>query len=115
MNLQVVEQDGTRIVEGVAGQPFMRRVDDTSLVLEACLSHQSHAALLYNANVTPRFFDLSSAEAGLILDKLRRFQIRLAVVCPPGSTRFSSRFAQIFADDLRVFDTRDAALGWLCS
>jgi hypothetical protein len=113
MDLQVIDADGTRVIEGVAGECFLHTVDDTRLLLEACFSHRTTAALLYSDNVTPRFFDLSSAEAGLILDKLRRFQIRLAVVCPPGTTHFSSRFMQILADDLQVFETRDAALGWL--
>jgi hypothetical protein len=110
---QVVEVNRVRIVEGVAGEPFIRDVNDTRLLLEACFSHQADAALLYPENVTPRFFDLSSAEAGLILDKLRRFHIRLAVVCPPGSAHFSSRFTEIMADDLAVFETRDAACDWL--
>jgi hypothetical protein len=110
---QVIEVNHIRIVEGVAGEPFIRDVNDTSRLLEACFSSQANAALLYSENVTPRFFDLSSAEAGLILDKLRRFQIRLAVVCPAGSAHFSSRFTEILADDLAVFETRDAACGWL--
>jgi hypothetical protein len=60
-----------------------------------------------------QFFDLSSGEAGDVLEKLRRYQIRLAIVCAPGVTRFSSRFREILADDLRVFDTRDEARQWL--
>jgi hypothetical protein len=113
MEPQVIEVNRVRIVEGVAGEPFIDHVSDTSRLIEACLSNQADAALLYAENVTPRFFDLSSAEAGLILEKLRRFQIRLAVVCPAGSTQFSSRFTEILADDLAVFETRDAAYEWL--
>jgi hypothetical protein len=115
MELQVIEENGVRVVEGVAGESFMRNVNDTTRILEACFSNHATAVLLYSENVTPRFFDLSSAEAGLILDKLRQFRIRLAVLCPAGSVRFSSRFAEILADDLRVFETRDAARAWLSS
>jgi Domain of unknown function (DUF4180) len=115
MDLQVAETNGTRIVEGAAGESFMRSVNDASRILEACFSNRTTAVLLYHDNVTPRFFDLSSAEAGLILDKLRYFQIRLAIVCPPGTTHFSRHFTQVLADDLRVFETRDAARGWLSS
>jgi hypothetical protein len=113
MDFQVIEANQVRIVEGVAGAPCVRHVNDTNLILEACLSNHTNLALLYSDNLTPRFFDLSSAEAGLILDKLRRFEIRLAVVCLPGTSQFSSRFTEILADDLRVFETREAALGWL--
>jgi hypothetical protein len=70
-------------------------------------------ALLYPENLTAQFFDLSSGEAGDVLEKLRRCRIRLAIVCAPGVTKFSSRFREILADDLRVFDTRDEARQWL--
>lgn len=43
------------------------------------------SALLYAPNLTAKF-DLSSREAGAILQKLRDYRIRLAVVCPVVST-----------------------------
>ena len=46
-------------------------------------------------NLTPAFFDLSSGEAGAILQKLRNYGIRLAVVCPPGRVLMSSRFGEM--------------------
>ena len=111
--LGLIDENGLRVVEGVRGEALMRRPQDATLVVEACFSAGVHQALLYRENLTPRFFDLSSGEAGAVLDKLRRYQIRLAIVCPPGSVEFSSRFREILADDLRVFDTRDAARVWL--
>lgn len=113
MSLGVVDEDGVRAIEGSRGQALMRRPQDATLVLEACFSAHVLAALLYPENLTPRFFDLSSGEAGDILEKLRRFQVRLAIVCAPGSVQFSSRFREILSDDLRVFDTREAAREWL--
>ena len=83
----------------------MRRPQDATLVLEACFSAHVDGALLYPENLTARFFDLSSGEAGVVLDKLRRFGIHLAIVCAPGSVEFSSRFREILSDDLRVFVT----------
>ena len=91
----------------------MRRAQDATLVLEACFSAQVGAALLYAENLTARFFDLSSGEAGDVLDKLRRYQIRLAIVCAPDTVAFSNRFREILSDDLRVFETREAAREWL--
>jgi hypothetical protein len=111
--VNTVHHGGAMIVEGDSSEPLIRRTDDASCLLEACFSAKTKCALLYPANVTPRFFDLSSGEAGLILDKLRRFRIRVAVVCPPGSVTFSGRFAELRADDLRIFESRDAALEWL--
>lgn len=113
MPLELVDELGIGVVEGTPGEPLMRRPQDATLVLEACFSAHVRTALLYPENLTPRFFDLSSGEAGDVLDKLRRYQVRLAIVCSSGSVNFSSRFKEILSDDLRVFDTRDAARAWL--
>jgi hypothetical protein len=43
---------------------------------------------------------------------MRRFHVRLAVVCPRNTVRMSSRFSEILSDDLRVFETRDEARQW---
>src|SRR5262245_6859552 len=91
----------------------MQRPQDATLIIEACFSAHARAARLYPENLPARFFDLSSGEAGVILDKLRRYQVRLAIVCAPESVEFSSRFREILSEDLRVFDARDAALVWL--
>jgi hypothetical protein len=115
MSLHVTEQHGVRLVEGEPGVAIMRVPQDATLVLEACLSARARAALLYPENVTPRFFDLSSAEAGEVLEKLRRFRVRLAIVCPPGAVRFSSRFAEVCGDDLQTFPSRAEACVWLAS
>ena len=113
MSFITIEHDGVTIVEADPAETVMRRPDDASRLLEACFSAHSSRALLYAANVTPRFFDLSSGEAGVILDTLRRFRVRLAVVCAPGTVTFSRRFAELRADDLRVFETREEACAWL--
>ena len=85
------------------------------MIVEACLSARVRAALLYSENLTAGFFDLSSGEAGEILEKLRRFRVWLAIVCAPGSVTFSSRFPEILSDDLRVFETREQARQWLAA
>ena len=111
--LTLIEEDGTAVVEGERGVSLMRRAQDATLVVGACFSAGVRDALLYPENLTERFFDLSSGEAGDVLDKLRRYQLRLAIVCEPGSVAFSSRFMEIQSDDLRVFETREAAREWL--
>ena len=113
MSLGLIDDNGVRAVEGTRGQALMQRPQDATLIIEACFSANARAALLYPENLTARFFDLSSGEAGVILDKLRRYQVRLAIVCAPGSVDFSSRFREILSNDLQVFDTRAAARAWL--
>src|SRR5262249_5709249 len=109
---------GLRLIEGPSDAPLMSRTEDATRLVEACLSHRAQCALLYACNLTAAFFDLSSGEAGAILQKLRNYRLPLAVVCPAGSVRFSSRFAEMEAEERRglyfgVFDTREQALEWI--
>ncbi|WP_438003674.1 DUF4180 domain-containing protein [Sorangium sp. So ce321] len=118
MELTVVDEGGVQLVEGAPGQGLMSSVRDVDRVIEACFSDRVGCALLYAANLTPAFFDLSSGEAGAMLQKLRNYEIRLAVVCPPGAVDFSSRFGEVVAEERRgrhfgVFETREAAVEWI--
>ena len=113
MALAPVEEGGVRIVEGTPQEPLMRRSQDATLVIEACFSAHVRKALLYSENLTPEFFDLSSGQAGEVLEKFRRFRLRVAIVCAPGAVQFSTRFLEFVADDLQVFETRAQAWEWL--
>jgi len=107
---------GTRLVEGPPDQPLMGKVEDARLIAEACFSSGARAALLYAPNMTANFFDLSSGEAGEILQKLRNYRLRIAVVCPPGAVQFSSRFREVegeLSDFFRIFETPEGAREWL--
>jgi hypothetical protein len=116
--LIAAEHAGTRFVEGPPGQAFMHSIDDTSLVVEACFSNKARAALLYSPNLTAKFFDLSSGEAGVILQKLRNYKIRLAIVHTADGPRLSSGFGEMVAEEsrgncFRLFESSGAARDWL--
>ncbi len=118
MQLTLIDEGGVRAVEGVPDAALMASERDVNRVLEACWGEQAGAALLYAANMSPGFFDLSTREAGEVLQKLRNYNIRLALVCPPGEVAFSSRFGELLADEAQgsyfgVFETRQAAVEWL--
>lgn len=116
--LTVANEAGVKLVEGHPDEPLLSRPDDAGLVIEACLSADTDAALLYPRNLTDSFFNLSSGHAGEILQKLRNYKVRLAVVCAPGTVRFSSRFPELLAEERRgryfsVFETPAEAVHWL--
>jgi hypothetical protein len=95
----------------------LRKVSDIDLVLEACFSARVDSAVLYAVNLTPGFFDLSSGDAGAILQKLGTYGIRLAVVCAPDTVGFSRRFNEMTREEscarqFRVFESVDAAQEW---
>jgi hypothetical protein len=118
LELTFVERPGLRFLEGSAERQLLHGIGDAELLVEACLSTGVDCTLLYAANLTPGFFDLSSGEAGAILQKLRNYRIRMAVVCVPGTAQLSSRFGELLAEENRsnqfqLFGSREAAVEWL--
>jgi hypothetical protein len=118
MELVVVEEDGVVALEGQPEQPFVAHADEARKIIEACFERRAHAVLLYPPNLPAAFFDLSSGEAGSILQTLQNYHIRLAVVCPPGSATLSSRFSELLAEaqqsrEFGLFANRAAARAWL--
>ena len=118
MELIAIEEGGVKVVEGQPDTPFMASADDVDSVLEGCFSNGTRAALLYAENLPAAFFDLSSGQAGAVLQKLRNYGVRLAVVSRPGRIQASSRFGEMVAEERRgrhfgLFETRDAAREWL--
>ena len=117
-DLSVSDAGGVSFVEGRPGVPFMTSADDAGRIIEACWSHHASNALLYAENVCPGFFDLSTRDAGAILQRLRNYGIRLVIVCPSGHVRFSSRFGEMVAEehrgrDFAIVESREAAVDWL--
>jgi len=120
MNLTLKEEASVRLLEGPPSGQLFRSIDDVGLLVESCFSNKARCAVLYAGNLTDGFFDLSSGEAGAILQKLRQYRIRLAVVCPPGTVRFSTRFGEMVEEEargihFRIFETAEAAREWLGS
>ena len=118
MEVTAVDRGDVRVLEGAADAPFMTSAADVDKLIEACFSNRSLRALLYSSNLPPAFFDLSSREAGAVLQKLRNYRIRLAVVVDSKPPTFSPRFGEMVAEEQRardfgIFDDRDAALDWL--
>jgi hypothetical protein len=119
-NWNIVDGGAEPIVEGRRESELVGTVRETNRLIEICAEAQTDALLLYPANLPPAFFDLSSREAGEMLQKLRQYGLRLAVVCESGSVRFSSRFGEALAEErdrgwFGVFETRADAVAWLAA
>jgi hypothetical protein len=118
--LKATTVDSSTFLEGQPGQPYMRRADDVTTLIGECFSAHSRRALLYADNLPPAFFDVSSREAGTVLQKLRNYGVRLAVVAQRDSVPASSRFHELLAAERRdgafgLFETREAAVAWLAA
>jgi hypothetical protein len=117
MTLRLIVREKKNIVEGEPGQKLLHNASDVSVLIEECFNNQSKRMLLYSENLTERFFDLSSLEAGLILQKLRTYGIRLAVLCSE-IQNFSARFKELMVEEKKngyfnVFQSREQAEAWL--
>jgi hypothetical protein len=118
MELRLVERSDKQFLEGPAGEPLLREVGDAVQLVEACLNQRANRVLLYAENLTERFFDLSSREAGEILQKLRNYHIRLAVVWSPEVRQLSQRFGDLMVEENRdqyfhLFTEQPEAEAWL--
>jgi hypothetical protein len=118
MRLEPVKAGGVMFVEGHPGEMLLETPRDITLVIEACFSARTRRALLYSANLTPGFFDVSSLEAGEILQKLRNYRIHLAVVLEADAAPSSRRFHELLEAErrdahFRLFSDRTDAVGWL--
>lgn len=96
---------------------MMRHIDDARLVIQQCFGRGVDRALLYADNLTPGFFDLSTREAGEVLQKFRNYGIRVAVVSSP-EARASTRFGEMAAEEhrgpwVRFCENRADAVAWL--
>jgi hypothetical protein len=116
--LHAVDESGVLAIEGTPGRPMLATAGEVDRLLEACFGAECHAALLYAENLPPAFFDLSTGTAGVILQKLQQYGVRLAVVRAPGASAASPRFGELVAEartrrDFGVFVSRGEARAWL--
>ena len=107
-----------KMLEREPGMRYLADADDVARLIEDCCSSGARTALLYADNLPGKFFDLSSGQAGIILQKLRTYRVRLAVVAPKERVVPSPRFNEMAAEERRsgqfaLFETRDAAAAWL--
>jgi hypothetical protein len=118
MNIHKVAHGAHAVLEGRPATPLLQAPDDVVALIGACFEQQVRSVLLYAENLSPRFFDLSSGEAGAILQKLRNYYIRLAVVEAPGGSPHSPSFQALMREEnrgpyFRLFADHAAALAWL--
>jgi Domain of unknown function (DUF4180) len=103
-------------IEAPPDAPLILRIDDVTVLLESAVAAHVRSILLYPKNLTANFFDLSSGEAGAILQKMQTYRLRVAVVLAPGSVPISSRFGEITGEVsgfFRIFETANKAREWL--
>jgi hypothetical protein len=107
-----------KMLEREPGMRYLADANDVGRLIEDCVSAGARSALLYADNLPGKFFDLSSGQAGVILQKLRTYKVRLAVVAPTERVVASTLFKEMLVEERKsgqfaMFETRDAAAAWL--
>ncbi len=118
LDLNVVEAGAGRYLAGPAGQALLAQAEGVTELVSACFSNGTRLLLLYAENLPPRFVDLSSGEAGIVLQKLQTYHIRTAIVLDLEQTPHSRYFADMAAEanrgrDFHFCANREAAERWL--
>ncbi len=118
MEFRVIEHNGTKVVEAVADGASILVGNNVLDAIVACGENETDRLLAHAASLPTRFFDLKSGEAGEILQKLRTYRIRLALVGGLADAAASRRFSEMMIEENRqrwfhMFATADAAVAWL--
>ena len=102
-----IETDGETLL--------LSSVDDFLDILGKCYGYNK--LLIYQSNIDPIFFDLSSKLAGDILQKIVQYNIRTAFVVDLNTIK-SKYFSQLVNEsnsysEYRFFENREKAEEWL--
>ena len=102
MDIRVLDVGGKTVIAGRPAVRLLEGPDDLIDLLGAGFEHGARSLLLYAENLPEHFFDLSSGQAGAILQKLRNYHVRLAVVAPEDSVRPRALFRPVASRVRRI-------------
>lgn len=118
MEFRVIEHNGTKVVESVPDSASTLVGNNVLDAIAACGEARTDRLLVHAPSLPARFFDLKSGEAGEILQKLRNYRVRLAVVGGLAEAAASQRFSEMMIEEnrqphFRLFPEREPAIAWL--
>lgn len=115
-HLHILNDVSVLEVKSLAPDRILNERDAVELV-GMCGENNTNRMLLYAADLSPDFFDLSTRLAGDILLKFSTYRIRVALVAGPELTN-RGKFLDFMVEtnrgrDFRIFSERQPALDWL--
>ena len=115
--MHIVEKGSFRYLTSSHGEGALLSTANLAEIIAACLEEGVTSLLMHEKNVSPPFFQLQTLEAGEILQKLRTYGIRCAVVVSPSRPQ-PERFREMASEEKKgrwfsVFSSRQEAESWL--
>jgi PadR family transcriptional regulator AphA len=117
MEAVIKEKNGKRYVAVVIGKTMMCDEKDAVELAGICGNNSAPRLLVFEQNLDPAFFDLSTCVAGNILQKFINYRIRVAAVIQPARSG-RGKFGEMVIEtnrgsDFRVYGSEEDALDWL--
>jgi hypothetical protein len=116
MESEVITLPSTRYLAISLDQTFVLTTRTVTELIEMCLSEGISCVLAQEQHVPSEFFQLQTLEAGEILQKLRTYGIRLAIVVLK-ERHYSRRFQEMVAEQsgrgyFGIFTDKQRAENW---
>jgi hypothetical protein len=118
MDINVIRIAEKQYLAGVPGKKLIQTEEDITQILELCYENDTNRVLLYAENFSDQFFDLSSGEAGRILQKFSIYFLKVAAVLNLDVVPHSQKFGELAVEvnrgnQFRIFDDLEQAESWL--
>ena len=118
MDIHVIRIAEQQYLAGIPGKRLIQTEDDITQILELCYENNTNRVLLYAENFSDQFFDLSSGEAGMILQKFSLYFVKVAAVLTLDEVPHSHMFEKLAVEvnrgnQFRIFDNLEQAESWL--
>jgi PadR family transcriptional regulator AphA len=111
-------RNGYRYIEITATAPAVRKESDIVDLLALCNEYDSRRLLIVPSVFSDDFFRLKTGLAGMILQKLTNYHVRVALIRGE-EQKIKGKFYDFLLETnrgqaFRIFEDREAATDWLC-
>jgi PadR family transcriptional regulator AphA len=118
MEINVIRIAEKQYLAGTPGKKLIQSEADVNQILEACYENDTNRVLLYAENFSDNFFDLSSGEAGMILQKFSQYFVKAAAVLCLDNVPHTQKFEELALEvnrgnQFRIFKDVQQAEQWL--
>lgn len=116
MESEIITGPGVKYLSLSHDHNFILTARTVAKLIEICLSQGVSCVLAQEEHLPPEFFKLRTLEAGEILQKLRTYGIRLAIVVLK-EEHYTKRFQEMLAEEKRrryfgIFEDKQQAEKW---